>query len=317
MNPFIKLNSLLSALLLTGSAFSQIPDTIVVYEYIIVTDTVWMEPEVSEMESIETAILHLDTLKMKGNIELIYPEKSATIPINHIILANNNYKIESMKRITFLGLTFLVLNGSILAQPNIENAIGLYLKGNSGWQTAYYYEMEQYGKSVAKQEASIENNITGGIKGNFPISSSFSFSPRFSFTHLKGLRNQYTFYFSESNKSYAGYTSNNFESKFYFLSTDFLINYYFPVVQKANYRVYGGLRFDFLVLQRSEIVFDDPQYSNFGKVMLNYVGGIGFDFAKRFFFELEYSNHINNFVNTNYMRVRNGAFSMNIGWYFW
>jgi hypothetical protein len=315
MNLLAKLFNLTIALLVTGSAFSQIPDTLVVYEYIHVTDTVWMETEAPELESIETAILHLDTLKMKGNIELIYPGKSATIPINNIILTDNLKKLESMKRITFLGLTFLALNMGVFAQPNNEKNIGVYVQGNTGWQTAYYYEMEQYGKSNAKHDVSIEHNITGGLKANIPINSAFSFSPRLSFAQFKGLRKQTTIIYPDKNR-YDGYTSLNFDSKFYFLTSDFLFNYYFPIGVKTTYRAYGGFRSDFLVAQRSEIVFDDPNYSNFSKVMLNYVGGIGFDFGKHVFLELEYSNHINNFVNTSYMRVRNGALSINLGWYF-
>lgn len=294
------------------------PDTLVVYDYVHIIDTVWISPDFTELKSIETANLYIDTMKMSGRLEIVFSETSATIPINHIILTNNNQKLEGMKRITFLGLTFLALNSSIVAQPNIKKNIGAYVRGNTGWQTAYYYEMEQYGKNNAKHEASIENNITGGFKGNIPINSSFSFSPRIGFNHFKGLKKHYyVIHSSDPDKKYYDcYSSLNFESKFYFLSTDFLINYYCPLGEKTNYRFYGGLRSDFMVMQRSEIVFDDPNYTNFCKVMLNYVGGVGFDFGKHIFFELEYSNHINNFVNTSYMRVRNGALSINLGWYF-
>lgn len=46
---FSKPISLIFALFVTGSAFSQIPDTIVVYEYLHVTDTVWVEPDVKKI----------------------------------------------------------------------------------------------------------------------------------------------------------------------------------------------------------------------------------------------------------------------------
>nr|HPR60136.1 hypothetical protein [Prolixibacteraceae bacterium] len=281
---FSKPINLIIALLVTGSAFSQTPDTIVVYEYIHVIDTVWMETEVLELENIETAILHFDTLKMEGNIELIYPCKSATIPINHIILSNNLLKLESMKRITLLGLTFLAMNTGVFSQPSNEKNIGVYVRGNTGWQTAYYYEMEQYGKSNAKHDVSIENNVTGGLKANIPINSAFSFSPRLSIAQFKGLQKQTTIVYPDNNK-YDGYASRNFNSRFYFLTSDFLFNFYFPIGVKTTYRAYGGLRSDFLVAQRSEVVFDDPNYSNFSKVLLNYVGGVGFDFGKHFFLE--------------------------------
>lgn len=79
MTLFSKSLYLTLALLITGSAFSQTSDTIVVYEYIHVTDTVWVETEVPKLESIETVILYLDTLNVKGQIELIlyhwYPVK--------------------------------------------------------------------------------------------------------------------------------------------------------------------------------------------------------------------------------------------------
>jgi hypothetical protein len=310
------------ALLIFSSAFSQQPDTVVVYEYIYKTDTIWMEPKpvrdtivLYQLKSIENATLILDTVQMKANLEIFSSGASATIPINCIILKGNQENLKSMKKTTFLGLTFLALNASLFAQPNIEKNIGVYLRGNFGGQTTHYYDFEKYEPyKQATTGANAEVSAVIGIKGNWPFSSYLSFSPRLSYTCIRGLKKHAYTKFPDSNKVYDIYNGIQ-ASIFYFLSTDFLINYYLPIGKHTNYRIYGGLRTDFLVKQKEGIDLTDTNYTDFKKFMLNYVGGIGFDFGKHIYLEMEYSNHINNFVNTDYMWVKYGALSLNIGCY--
>ncbi len=316
---FIFLNLL--AMLVFNSVFPQNKDTIVIYEYVHITDTVWIESEVKRdpfsidrMRPIENATLIIDTVNKSAEMVIFSSGRSATIPINNIILTDNNLNLNSMKKTTFLGITFLALSTSLFAQPDNSKNLGIYIRGNYGNQSAHYYEQEAYNEKYhhSTDGASVEATAVFGVKGNLPLNSFLSFSPRISYTHIRGLRPQsYTIY---DDKIITYYRATE-TSKFYFLSTDFLLNYYLPFGKNTNYRIYGGLRTDFLVKQNSGIDLTDPNYKGFKKVMLNYVGGIGFDFGKRIFLEMEYSNHINNFVNTDYMWVKYGAFSMNLGCY--
>ncbi|MBP7507081.1 MAG: outer membrane beta-barrel protein [Prolixibacteraceae bacterium] len=311
----------LPAMLVLNSVFSQSKDTIVIYEYVHITDTVWLESNTKRdtvyidlMSPIENATLIIDTLNKSAEMHIFSSGRSATIPINNIILSDNNLNLNSMKKITFLGITFLALSNSLIAQPDNTKNIGLYVRGNYGSQSAHYYEEEALNTNYNQSTdgASVEATAVFGVKGNLPLNSFLSFSPRLSYTHIRGLRpKSYTIY---DDKIITHYSATE-TSKFYFLSTDFLLNYYLPFGKNTNYRLFGGLRTDFLVKQNSGIDLTDPNYKGFKKVMLNYVGGIGFDFGKRVFLELEYSNHINNFVNTDYMWVKYGAVSMNLGCY--
>lgn len=307
---------------LYNSVFSQSKDTIVFYEYVYITDTIWLESTpkrdtvyINLMNSIDDATLVIDTMNNDAKMLIFSSGGSATIPINNIILTDNNLNLKSMKKTTFFGLTFLALSTSLFAQPENNKNIGVYIRGNFGGQTVHYYGKEKY--ETYKQATDLETaEVTevAGIKGNWPINSFLSFSPRLSYTHIRGLRADSWSWFQDSDERFINYSATA-TSKFYFLSTDFLLNYYFPFGKHTNYRIYGGLRTDFLVKQNTGIDLSDPNYTGFRKVMLNYVGGLGFDFGRRIFLELEYSNHINNFVNTDYMWVKYGALSMNLGFY--
>ena len=291
----------LLVLLVHNSVFSQNKDTIVIYEYVHVTDTVWIESDakrdtfsIDRMRTIEDATLIIDTVNKAAKMVIFSSGRSATIPINNIILTDNNLNLNSMKKITFLGMTFLALSTSLFAQPDNSKNLGLYVRGNFGGQSAHYYGKEKYETyKQATDGASAEATAVVGIKGNWPLNSFLSFSPRLSYTHIRGLREKSFSTFTGSDVVFLNYNATA-TSKFYFLSTDFLLNYYLPFGKYTNYRIYGGLRTDFLVKQNEGINLNDPNYTGFKKVMLNYVGGIGFDFGKRVFLELEYSNHINN-----------------------
>jgi hypothetical protein len=77
---------------------AQTPDTIVVYDYEYVTDTIWIEEEVNEHEP-----LLIETLKPQDRDYLL--ETNATISNNGIYKDVNQNQTE-MKKIAFLGLTF-------------------------------------------------------------------------------------------------------------------------------------------------------------------------------------------------------------------
>jgi hypothetical protein len=316
MTPFIlknllRNNILLMAILLlpATSLHAQSADTVVVYEYVYVNDTIWIEPKPDrdtvvqqQLQPIEDATLLINTDSRKADLMIFSSKRNATIPINRIILSENNKKQTGMKKLTLLGFTFLAMNSSLFAQSKPEKDIGIYLRGNLEIQTSLAHGT---------------NSVTGwhsfselyrftpavGVRGNFPISQFFSLSPRISFTRISG-----------------SYKVNNNEegtywgTMFYFLSTDLLINYYILKAENKKVRIYGGLRADCLVKQKKGIDLTDSDYSNFNSMIFNYVGGFGIDFGKRVYAEFEYSNNINRFIDNENMQLKYSAVSINVGY---
>lgn len=132
---FYKYFLLLSALLPFSSAFSQSADTIVVYEYIYKTDTVWLEPKptrdtlvIEKLESIEEANLLIDTTSNKASLQFFSYGASATIPINRIIY-NGNQNHSNMKRKGLFTMLLLSLQAFSYGQAEMS----VYTGTTSHW----------------------------------------------------------------------------------------------------------------------------------------------------------------------------------------
>jgi Mg2+ and Co2+ transporter CorA len=68
---------------------------------------------INEIESIENAVLIIDTNDFNVQLDLLYNNTCATILINHILLSEDNHQtLRVMKKITFLGLIFLTLTSA-------------------------------------------------------------------------------------------------------------------------------------------------------------------------------------------------------------
>jgi hypothetical protein len=135
----IKYLLLLFALLPLSNAFSQLPDTVVVYEYIYKTDTVWMESKpvhdtiiVEKLQGIEDATIVIDTVSKESKLIYFFPGGGATIPVNRILLNENHLKIDKMKRVSFFTMFFFGLAKYCLCttQPKYQrwglNLLGCY-----------------------------------------------------------------------------------------------------------------------------------------------------------------------------------------------
>ena len=84
------------------SGMSQIPDTIMVYDTIYVYDTIRInkiEKNALSKINIANAVLEIDTATMNARLVILYDQKSATIPINGIILNENIKNLNDMKKI--------------------------------------------------------------------------------------------------------------------------------------------------------------------------------------------------------------------------
>ncbi len=342
----LRTSFLFFALLLTGSAFSQVPDTVVVYEYVHVTDTVWIEPTVvrdttilDRLKPMMDATLIIDSVTSDAKLLIYSEEKTATIPINRIILTENNQKLKSMKKLTLFGLTFLAMNSSLFAQDQQEKSIGIHLRANSVFQYRvyqYFGDLSMYGR-LWEPTSILEVTPSLGIKGHFPINNSISLSPCISYLQMYGLENSFAIgakgeggdhkekiLFAQNadqllkeegceiiQKLY----SESPSSKFHFLSSDILLNYYFLNGEKKDGRIYGGIRIDCLLSQTQDSLLTHPIISNYQNVVFNFVGGFGLDFKKKIYLEFEYARNINGFVNTSTMKVFYSTLSLNLGYY--
>jgi hypothetical protein len=112
-------NSLLLILILNVKGLFAQQDTVVVYEYIYKTDTVWLESQpvrdtiiIEKLQNIEDATLFIDTSANKADLVIFSSGTSATIPIKRIIY-NGNQDQSKMKRkglFTLLLLPFQMMS---------------------------------------------------------------------------------------------------------------------------------------------------------------------------------------------------------------
>ena len=109
-------------IILFENVFSQKTDTIFVYDTIVEYNTITIHDTIFETEyfsnntdTIQSAILSIDT--SKSNVDLIIYDKNntATIPINSIIVKDINSKSDTMKNMKLLGMM-------LLAAQNVTNA---------------------------------------------------------------------------------------------------------------------------------------------------------------------------------------------------
>ncbi len=121
----IKIN-LPALLILWASLVHAQPDTLVVYEYIYITDTVWLEPNpvrdtliIEQLPSIECATLYFDSILGKADLVIISNGASATIPIDRIILGGYTNQKE-MKQKGFFTLLLLAIQSVLPAQPTVD-----------------------------------------------------------------------------------------------------------------------------------------------------------------------------------------------------
>jgi len=107
----------LFALLLTGSAFSQVPDTVVVYDYEYVTDTVWVERETFDLEKLSS----VEPIALQANDPISVDFYST---LNSIDLTDNSNELLNMKRAGFFTVLLLAVQ-STFAQPEFSVRAGL------------------------------------------------------------------------------------------------------------------------------------------------------------------------------------------------
>jgi hypothetical protein len=330
----LKISLLLLLIQLYVSTNAQHADTLVVYEFVFIKDTIWVDRHLSteiqeykKLNHIDNAAIILDTDHGTREGLLIFPiDQGATFPANRIMIAEN-IKRKSMKRFALFGITFLALNSSLFAQPEIKKNIGFYLRGS------FYNHITKFYSDVLRGGI-ISGDLFSpaiGVRGNYPLGRNFSFSPGMGFSHMNS--------YAEIKQNPVDHSMGLIVGKrYYFLSSDLHLNYYFLKGSKVLGRLYGGARADCFLGTKKDAnqvgnvngtntpISYDVEIGSFmendetlsiyhNPIVFNSVIGVGFDIGNRFFAELELSNNINLFINTEYIRMRYDSFSLNIGFY--
>lgn len=281
---------LLSFLYIVQQANAQsdtvyIYEDIIVYDTVVVYDTVFVQAEIeSSLESNgnQVSVLQLDTINKKANLVVINDQKTATIPINHIILNENininNETSESMKKATFFGIVFFAFQAMVLAQTNYEASVGTgiwWQNGNLANVDKPHTPLLNAGLYAKRNFTDTKFGIKTGIEYSYLLGSSdYKKKETTGVWHSTGGNE-----FDDLNRNYgAGH---------HCLSIPFLVYY-----NKFRVLPFIGFNYNYLAtgMQTSETgtaFFNDS--NNFG---LN--GGLGFKVNQHFLINLEYKHNLTN-----------------------
>jgi len=326
---------LLLALLSFISAFSQPPDTVVVYEYIYKTDTVWLEPKptrdtlvIEKLESIGEANLFFDTTNNKASLQFFSSGASATIPINRIILTDNQQNLKSMKKITILGLALFSLAPAINAQP--KDQVGFYIKGNVAT-----HEYKKYDDSDKYYHVEYWLPTLGfGVKYEYNLNKTFSTICNIGYLQRGCYQSGWTIsYYAYPNAPVEEITISKKTNRFHDITLDILFKMRFRKDNVIRPYFYTGLRGDYNLSKSIEYAIDkshtlyegsfwwksdywkESGYYGFKKFNYGAVGGFGFDINKIALLEFEINHDLGYLIKNDLLKLRNFMFSVNIGFY--
>lgn len=317
------------------------PDTMVIYEYIHITDTVWAEPETIPLKAIQTIVNINTPVDKNTQLKSFSFSNSATNSPNNIILSNKQQNNDSMKKLTFWGLTFLALNSAAIAQPVSKNTLGIYLKGNAVSQTHWYpginryidyfynenptgyinedlFTEENFGRYATNNLLSIGIGICyeHTISKRFSLISNIGYLQRGSSegkTKIEQENNNGTVILTEIQKK---------ENIFHNATADIQIKWRNKNIRNVIPYVFSGLRVDYTLTRNIEYQIDkanpfpESSYKDFNAFNYGIASGVGLTIMQNFYIETEMNNDIGYLVNNNILKVRNTLFSINIGYKF-
>ena len=308
---------------------AQNADTVVVYEYVYVTDTVWEEAPardtiiISQLNPIENATLIIDTTSKKADLVIFSSTGSATIPINCIILSDQQQNFKSMKRIAFLGLTLLALNTAGYAQNEFKENLSIFIKGDIASQRInelldndrYWYRAN-------------EGLLTPGlgIASQMKINKFVTFKPSLSYIQRGCIRpvygGKYKVYSPEVDSyTYVNTNDKYIQDRFHYMSIDLILKIGNNLYRRFQPSFYAGLRGDLLLWKNLEFdpiyhsVNVHPSYQNFNRFNFGWVSGFGLEVKHKWFVEAEMNSDLGYLVKNESLKVKNIMLSVNLGIY--
>ena len=337
-----KILTIINLLMGLSKSMASPPDTLVVYVYVHITDTIWVDSEITPLEPAVASPKCNYIDEIKSQLELFSDQKCATIPPNDIILSNKQQSNDDMKKLTLLGLTLFTLNSAAIAQTVYINTFGVYLKGNVASQTHWYPGISQYidyfyehnSIGYINEESYTEKNF-----GRYGTNNLLTMGIGLRYEHFLNKRFSlvsnigYLQRGSSYGKSYVGQESNTGgtviltqipakKNRFHNVSADVLLKWRNNKNHTLNPYLYTGLRFDYTLERRIEYQIDDmnpfpySSYKNLNNFTYGLVYGAGVSIKQNLFFEVEANNDIGFVVQNDILKVRNLLFSFNLGYNF-
>jgi hypothetical protein len=330
------------------SAFSQNQDTLVVYEYIYQADTIWIESQQKE-EIINDWLLPEnlkiffvpDPFEKKIELNTLFEAGSATIskkPIN--ISESQNH--DAMKRVLILGFVLAGSNGSSHAQTAHEKNWSFFV------HASYTSQMHSYPNIVNNPDIQVWTD-----EGQRPPLSEeeygtyleeFLWTPGFGISYNHKLNNwlaivskssylqrgcrkeifggQYIVKIPEMNAIRVVKTNERFlRNRFHYLSCDLVLKASLFRSSRTQPYFFSGIRGDLLLFNKLAFDIDNVNreqsgYTGFNRWNYGIVNGIGVDFNKQWYMQIDMNNDLGYLVKNQVLKVRNVAFSATVGTYF-
>ena len=279
--------------------FGQAVDTLVVYDYVHVTDTVWIEEPV-----------RLQTMNLINFKELSFFQEQDP----------QSQEEESLHFSANTEFNCLASTGSI-GWTQFRDHLNFFVKANAAMQT--HWVDKTYGK-----DGEFPILTAGlGVGSKYNVNRWLVIEPKLAFIQ-KGCQLGYLYDTINSKgitKTKIGY--EGYQNRFNYLSADLILKIGKNSSTKFGFHLYGGLRGDVLLWDKIEYHVDvspysslesmasDTEYENFRRFNYGWVAGLGTEVKNKWFIQFEVNSDIGYAVKAYSFRAQNLMASINAGVY--
>lgn len=241
-------------------------DTIFVYETVTLYDTIYVHDTIRVIEDLkvepinsketELFLLQIDSTSMQANLLIVSKERTATLPINSIILNENIQNLKSMKKISFLGVVLFAFQSMVMAQTNYGITAGV----GTWWAKC----------SEPSVGTEYSPTLKTGVYVEHAVGESFF------------LKTELNYHFLNSNYSYKTYIYND-----YFGDSEAASNYHqFSIPLQVGFsfgrvKPYLGVEYSYRISES----WLNTQINSFGVL-----GGLNYSISDNLSFSLNYHN---------------------------
>ncbi|MFV0505114.1 MAG: hypothetical protein ACK5L5_00160 [Bacteroidales bacterium] len=223
-------------------------EDVIVYDTLVVYDTVFVQAEINNLllDKVKfVSILNIDTTTGLANLMLISEDRSATIPINSIIVNENIKNLEIMRKLGFFAVFGFAFQTMVMAQTSYEVSLGSGI-----WYENYKHE--SYRKPIAPM-------LSGGMyaKRNFD-NSHFGLRAGLEYAYLFGISDSQEYY-AQGSISVGEALNNNYRAGMHNISLPLLVYY-----DKFFIRPYVGINYNYLRTGKYSHYVPSTGYNNNG-----------------------------------------------------
>lgn len=307
------------------------PDTVYVYEYVRMVDTVWVETPINcSVDSIPFVPLVGNDLGLDARsafdrscVDSLFQKKCATLFQNPILNEENQNRTEMNKRIIW-GLALCTFITTAQAQEP-QGRWGFYLKGNLATQIQSYPGIDLYPAYFMALYPDGYVNI-----GYYTVEAFGQYAEANARTWGAGARYAYRLNKHWALVGNAGYvqkgcsysSGSHTNNIFHQLNIDAAVQYRLSKKRFIDPYLYGGLEGNYRLEQSVGYLIDEginpfngTSYTGFNRFNYGFVAGFGFECAQKYFVELEFRHDLGYLVRNEILEVQNQLVSLNLGFY--